>query len=71
MKLGLLTAAFPGLSLEQVAAWSAANGYEMLEVACWPSGGGGRRRYSGVTHIDVDSFDIRWPCACLVQRIAW
>jgi sugar phosphate isomerase/epimerase len=28
----------------------------MLEVACWPSGGGERRRYAGVTHIDVESF---------------
>jgi sugar phosphate isomerase/epimerase len=57
MKLGLMTAAFPDLSLEQVAEWSAPNGFEMLEVACWPSGGGERRRYAGVTHIDVDSFD--------------
>ena len=30
MKLGLLTAAFPQLSLEEVAAWAAANGFEML-----------------------------------------
>ena len=57
MKLGLLTAAFPDLSLDEVAAWSAGNGYEMLEVACWPSGGGEKRRYAGVTHIDVDAFD--------------
>ena len=57
MKLGLLTAAFPDLSLEEVAAWSAANDYEMLEVACWPSGGGEKRRYAGVTHIDVDALD--------------
>src|SRR5438105_2254267 len=57
VKLGLLTAAFADLTLEQVAEWSAANGFETLEVACWPSGGGERRRYAGVTHIDVDSFD--------------
>ncbi|MFL5936048.1 MAG: sugar phosphate isomerase/epimerase family protein, partial [Gaiellaceae bacterium] len=57
MKLGLLTAAFPHLSLEQVAAWAAGNGFEMLEVACWPSGGGEARRYAGVTHIDVDALD--------------
>jgi len=57
VKLGLLTAAFPDLSLEEVAAWSAANDYEMLEVACWPSGGGEKRRYAGVTHIDVDALD--------------
>jgi sugar phosphate isomerase/epimerase len=52
-----MTAAFPDLTLEEVAAWSAANDYEMLEVACWPSGGGEKRRYAGVTHIDVDALD--------------
>ena len=57
MKLGFLTAAFPDLSFEQVAAWAAAEGFESLEVACWPGGGGERRRYAGVTHIDVDSLD--------------
>jgi sugar phosphate isomerase/epimerase len=58
VKLGLLTAAFGELSLDEVAAWAAANGYAMLEVACWPSGGGERRRYAGVTHIDVDALDV-------------
>jgi sugar phosphate isomerase/epimerase len=57
VKLGLMTAAFPDLSLEEVAGWAAANGFEMLEVACWPSGGGEARRYAGVTHIDVDALD--------------
>ena len=57
MKLGLMTAAFARLSLERVAAWSAANGYEMLEVACWPARGSERRRYSGVSHIDVERLD--------------
>ncbi len=53
MKLGLLTAAFPGQSLEQVAVWAAENGFEMLEIACWPVGKAARR-YAGVTTIDVD-----------------
>ena len=57
MKLGLLTAAFPEVSLGEVAEWAAGNGYEMLEIACWPAGGGERRRYAGVSHIDVTSFD--------------
>jgi sugar phosphate isomerase/epimerase len=57
MKLGLLTAAFPDLTLEEVAAWAAAEGFETLEVACWPAAGGERRRYAGVSHIDVASFD--------------
>jgi len=57
VKLGLLTAAFPDLSFDGVCAWAAANGFEMLEVACWPAGGGERRRYAGVTHIDVNALD--------------
>jgi sugar phosphate isomerase/epimerase len=57
VKLGLLTAAFPTLSLAEVAEWAAATGFETLEVACWPAGSGERRRYAGVTHIDVEAFD--------------
>jgi sugar phosphate isomerase/epimerase len=57
VKLGLLTAAFPDLTLDEVAAWAAGNGYEALEIACWPGSGGERRRYAGVTHIDVDALD--------------
>jgi len=44
MKLGLLTAPFPDWSLAEVADWTASAGMEMLEVACWPSGGGETRR---------------------------
>jgi sugar phosphate isomerase/epimerase len=57
VKLGFLTAALPDLSLEQVAEWAAAERFQALEIACWPAGGGERRRYAGVTHIDVESFD--------------
>ncbi|MGZ4400048.1 MAG: sugar phosphate isomerase/epimerase family protein, partial [Gaiellaceae bacterium] len=57
MKLGLFTAAFPELSLEQVAAWAAQAGFETLEVACWPAAGGKSRRYAGVCHIDVEALD--------------
>src|SRR3954452_5345234 len=58
MKLGLLTAAFPDLPLEQVAEWAAGEGFQALEVACWPAAGGEKRRYAGVTHIDVDALDV-------------
>jgi sugar phosphate isomerase/epimerase len=54
MKLGLMSAAFPTLSLEELAAWAAENGFQMLEIACWPVGEK-ERRYAGVTHIDVTS----------------
>ena len=54
MKLGLLTAPFPETSLADIADWSAANGFSMLEVCCWPSDEGSTRRYGGICHIDVD-----------------
>jgi sugar phosphate isomerase/epimerase len=57
VKLGLLTATFPELTLEQVAAWAASAEFEALEIACWPPAGGERRRYAGVTDIDVDALD--------------
>jgi sugar phosphate isomerase/epimerase len=53
MKLGLLTAPFPDLSLEDVAAWTGANGFDSLEIACWPAAIGPTRRYAGTSHIDV------------------
>ena len=37
MKLGLLTAPFPELTLEQCADWAAENGFGGIEIACWPS----------------------------------
>lgn len=58
MKLGLLTAALPRLSLARTAEWAAGNGFDMLEVACWPAAGGERRRYAGVSHIDVTRVDV-------------
>src|SRR5688500_11053955 len=57
MKLGLLTAAFAGQTLDEVADWAAANGYESLEIACWPAGEGAARRHAGVSHIDVEARD--------------
>ncbi len=57
MKLGLLTAAFPTLTLEEVATWASANGFETIEVAVWPTAGGVARRYAGTAHIDVTSLD--------------
>ncbi len=52
MKLGLMTAAFPGKSLSDVAEWASENGFQMLELACWPLGKA-TRRYAGVTTLDV------------------
>src|SRR5207253_7873052 len=41
----------------EVAQWAAGEGFQALEIACWPASGGERRRYAGVTHIDVEGFD--------------
>jgi sugar phosphate isomerase/epimerase len=54
MKLGLLTAPFPGTDLLEVADWAAGAGFETLEIACWPAAGGETRRYAGTSHIDVE-----------------
>jgi sugar phosphate isomerase/epimerase len=48
-----LTAPFPETPLGDVADWAAANGFESLEVACWPRTSGPSRRYAGTSHIDV------------------
>ena len=53
MKLGFLTAPFPETPLLEVADWAAGNGFEVLEVACWPRTTGPTRRYAGTSHIDV------------------
>ena len=54
MKLGLLTAPFPETPLNDVADWTAANGFTTIEIACWPASSGDTRRYAGTSHIDVD-----------------
>lgn len=40
MKLGMLTACLPSWSLDRIAEYASGQGYECLEVACWPSVGG-------------------------------
>ena len=53
MRLGLLTAPFPETPLLDVVDWTAANGFESIEIACWPRTTGPTRRYAGTSHIDV------------------
>jgi sugar phosphate isomerase/epimerase len=54
MKLGILTAPFPELSLGEVAGWAKGAGFEALEIACWPTGGGEKRRYAGTAHLPIE-----------------
>ena len=53
MRLGLLTAPFPETPLDDVVDWTVANGFESIEIACWPRTTGPTRRYAGTSHIDV------------------
>lgn len=55
MKLGFVSAILPDLSLEQVLNFAREEGYDCVEVLCWPKGKA-TRRYAGVTHIDVENF---------------
>ena len=56
MKLGFVSAILPDLTLEEVAAVAAEEGFDCVELMCWPRGKA-ERRYAGVTHIDVTGFD--------------
>ncbi len=53
MKLGFITAILETYTFEQVVDFAAAEGFECLEVACWPAGKG-ERRYAGTSHIDAE-----------------
>ncbi len=54
MKLGFVSAILPDLSLREVFEFAAEEGFDCVEVMCWPPGRA-ERRYAGVTHIDVTS----------------
>jgi sugar phosphate isomerase/epimerase len=55
MQLGFVSAILPDLSLEEVLAFAADEGFACVELMCWPPGGADRR-YAGVTHVDVTRF---------------
>ena len=52
MKLGFVSAILPELSLEDVLAFAATEGFAVVELMCWPVGRADRR-FAGVTHVDV------------------
>ena len=53
MILGFLTAPFPDQDLMAVADWAASEGFQALEIACWPQESGEARRYAGTAHLDT------------------
>lgn len=52
MKLGFVSAILDTYSFEEVIDFASEQGFQCVEVACWPQGGV-ERRYAGVSHIDV------------------
>lgn len=55
MKLGFVSAILPELSLDEVLAFAAAEGFGCIEAMCWPVGKA-ERKYAGTTHVDVANF---------------
>lgn len=53
MKLGFVSAILDTWSYEEMMDFASDNGFECVEVACWPQGKA-ERRYAGVSHIDVE-----------------
>jgi sugar phosphate isomerase/epimerase len=56
MKLGFVSAILADRTLEEVMRFAAAEGFDCIELMCWPAGKA-ERRYAGVTHIDVTALD--------------
>jgi sugar phosphate isomerase/epimerase len=55
MKLGFVSAILPDLSLNDVLAFAAAEGFSTVELMSWPVGKA-ERRFAGVTHVDAANF---------------
>lgn len=56
MQLGFVSAILPDLSLEELFAFAKQEGFDCVELMCWPVGAADRR-YAGVTHLDVANLD--------------
>ncbi len=54
MQLGFVSAILSELSLQEVIAFAAREGFAAVELMCWPVGKADRR-FAGVTHVDVAS----------------
>ena len=67
MQLGFVSALFADQTLEEVFSFASDEGYDCVEVMCWPPGGPDRK-YGGVCHIDLSDFtqamadDVRALC---------
>jgi sugar phosphate isomerase/epimerase len=55
MQLGFVSAILHDMTLEEVLAFAADEGFRCVEFMCWPPGKA-ERRYAGVCHLDVSEF---------------
>lgn len=55
MQLGFVSAILEDQPLDEVLRFAAGEGFDCVEVLCWPPGGPDRK-YGGVTHLDVSEF---------------
>ncbi|TNE64785.1 MAG: sugar phosphate isomerase/epimerase [Alphaproteobacteria bacterium] len=55
MKLGFQSAILADLGFEEVIDFAAQEGFDCVEIMCWPKGESDRK-YAGVTHLDVTGF---------------
>src|SRR5271157_4108308 len=70
MQLGFVSAILPDLGLEEVVRFAAAEGFQCVELMCWPRGKA-ERRYAGVTHLDVaDQSPAHAQQVCQIMRSA-
>lgn len=56
MQLGFVSAILADLSLDDVMSFAADEGFDCVELMCWPPGKA-NRRYAGVCHLDVTRMD--------------
>jgi sugar phosphate isomerase/epimerase len=59
MKLALTSAILPEMAFQEVVDFLAAGGIPGVEPMCWPVGSGDKRKFAGVTHVDVAKLDRR------------
>jgi len=70
MQLGFVSAILAELGLEEVVQFAADEGFQCIELMCWPRGKA-ERRYAGVTHIDAgDLGPARAQEVCKLMRSA-
>lgn len=55
LDLGFVSAILPNYTLDEVVSFASENDFKCVEVMCWPKGKEDKRRYAGITHIDLDT----------------